>query len=262
MNIVVCIKQVPESKEVKINPKNGKIVREGVTNVINAQDKNALEEALRLRELHGGKISVISMGPPQADSALREALALGADEAYLLCDRAFGGADTIATSYVLACGIRKLGAFDLILCGTETIDGCTAQVGPMIAELLGIPHVMYVHKVQPGSGAVQVERTIDGADEELKARLPALLTAVPQLNSVRFTSLTGVLDAYNEGHVTVWSAADIDLDPAKAGAAGSCTQTRSLNKVKNTRPPVHMLSGSVGEMADALAAQLEKSNLL
>ena len=262
MNIVVCIKQVPESKEVKIDPKTGKIMRNGVTNVINAQDKNALEEALRLRQLHGGEVTVITMGPPQADSALREALAMGADKAYLLCDRAFGGADTVATSYALYCGIKKLGSYDIILCGTETIDGCTAQVGPEIAELLGIPQVTYAHKVTIAKDIVRVERTIDGADEELEAKMPVLLTVVKQLNDVRITPLTGVLDAYTEGCVTVWSAADIDCNPDKVGVPGSRTQTRSLDKVKSTRPAVTMLNGSVDEMVKQLAVEFEKRNLL
>ena len=134
MNIVVCIKQVPDTTEVKIDPKTGTLMREGVPSIVNPDDKHAVEEALRLREAAGGKVTAISMGPPQADDALREVSAMGADEVILLCDRAFAGADTLATSYALATCIKKLGKYDLVLCGREAIDGDTAQIGPQMAE--------------------------------------------------------------------------------------------------------------------------------
>ena len=146
MQIIVCLKQVPNTNEVKFDPKTGSLIREGVASIINPDDKNALEEALSLREQNGGKVTVISMGPAQAEFALREALAMGADEAILLSDRAFAGADTWATSFTLAQGIKKLGNFDLILCGRQAIDGDTAQVGPGIAEHLDLPQVTYLRR--------------------------------------------------------------------------------------------------------------------
>jgi electron transfer flavoprotein beta subunit len=148
MKMIVCIKQVPDTTDVKIDPKTGTLIREGVPSIINPDDKHAIEEALRLKEKFGGNVTVISMGPPQADDALREALAMGVDETILLCDRAFAGADTLATSYTLATTIQKIADYDIVICGRQAIDGDTAQIGPQMAEYLGVPQVTYVRDVK------------------------------------------------------------------------------------------------------------------
>ncbi|MBU1614205.1 electron transfer flavoprotein subunit beta/FixA family protein, partial [bacterium] len=158
MNIIVCIKQVPETHNVRINPETNTLIREGVESIVNPFDENALEAALQLREKHGGKITVLSMGPPQAETSLRHTIAMGVDEAVLLSDRAFAGADTLATAYTLSSGIRKMGDFDLILCGKQAIDGDTAQVGPELAEILGIAQAAYVRKIEVKDGRLEVER--------------------------------------------------------------------------------------------------------
>ncbi|MCY6485934.1 electron transfer flavoprotein subunit beta/FixA family protein, partial [Clostridium aestuarii] len=174
MNIVVCLKQVPDTTEVKIDPKTGTLIREGVPSIINPDDKNALEEALRLKDANEAKVTVISMGPPQAEAALREAIAMGADEAVLISDRAFAGADTLATSHALAAALKKLD-YDIIFAGRQAIDGDTAQVGPEIAEHLGLAQVTYVEKVEVKEDALKVRRALEDGYEELEIKMPCLL---------------------------------------------------------------------------------------
>src|SRR3712207_398582 len=176
MNIVVCLKQVPDTNEVKIDPVKGTLIREGVPSIINPDDKNALEEALILKEQQGAKVTVVSMGPPQAETALREALAMGADEAVLISDRAFAGADTLATSIALAAAIKKL-EYDVVFAGRQAIDGDTAQVGPEIAEHLGIPQVTYVEKVDVEGDKLTVRRALENGYVVLEVQTPCLLTA-------------------------------------------------------------------------------------
>ena len=181
MNIVVCIKQVPDTNEVKIDPKTGTLIREGVPSIINPDDKNALEEALVLKDKHGANVTVISMGPPQAEKALREALAMGADEAILITDRAFAGADTLATSNALAGALRKL-KYDIIFAGRQAIDGDTAQVGPGIAVHLDIPQITYVEKVEIDGSSLKVRRAWEDGYETIQVNTPVLLTAIKELN--------------------------------------------------------------------------------
>ena len=197
MNIVVCMKQVPDTTEVKIDPATGTLIREGIPSIINPDDKSGLEAALVLKDKVGARVTVLSMGPPQADLALREALAMGADEAVLLSDRAFGGADTWATSTTIAAALRKLG-FDLIVCGRQAIDGDTAQVGPQIAEHLGIPHVSYVSELELTGDAVVVKRVFEDGYQRIKAKLPCLLTALKDMNAPRYMSVAGIFDAYKK----------------------------------------------------------------
>ena len=190
MKIIVLMKQVPNTNEVKIDPKTGTLIREGVPSIINPDDKNALEEALKIKEEKGGSVTVLTMGPPQADFALREALAMGADEAILLTDRVFAGADTWATSLALAKAIQKIGEYDLIFAGRQAIDGDTAQVGPEIAEHLGLPQVTYVRKVVSLEGnKVVVERALEDGYEVIECQLPAVLTAIKELNVPRYPSV-------------------------------------------------------------------------
>ena len=183
MNIVVCLKQVPDTTVVKIDPKTGTLIRDGVPSIINPEDKHALEAALQLKDNHGAHVTVVSMGPPQAKNALREALCMGADEAILLTDRAFGGADTLATSKTIAAAIKKLD-YDIIFGGRQAIDGDTAQVGPEIAEHLGIPQVTYVQDVKIEEDGVLVNRALEDGYELIKVQEPVLLTAIEELNDL------------------------------------------------------------------------------
>ena len=226
MNIVVCMKQVPDTTEVRIDPITGTLVREGIPSIINPDDKSGLEAALELKDEAGAKVAVLSMGPPQAELALREALAMGADEAILLSDRAFGGADTWATSSTLAAALRKL-PHDLVVCGRQAIDGDTAQVGPQIAEHLGLPHVSYVSelRLEPEGKSVVVKRVFEDGYQMIRVKLPCLLTCLKDMNKPRYMSVGGVFDSYAK-EVKVWSLADIDVDPANIGLKGSPTRVK------------------------------------
>jgi electron transfer flavoprotein beta subunit len=195
MNIIVCIKQVPDTAEVKINPETGTLIREGVPSIVNPLDMHAIEAGLRIKEKVGGKLTVITMGPPQAETALREAISMGADDALLLSDRAFAGSDTWATSYTLSRAIEKLGA-DIIICGKQAIDGDTAQVGPEVAEFLNIPHISYVRKIEDVTkDSIRVQRLMDEGYDIVESTLPVLLTVVKELNEPRLPSLKGKIAA-------------------------------------------------------------------
>lgn len=251
MNIIVCIKQVPETTDVRINPETNTLMREGVKAIINPFDMYAIEEAVRLKERFGGKISVISMGPPQADQALREAISMGADEGYLVCDRAFAGSDTWATSYTLAGAIKKLGAFDLIICGKQASDGDTAQVGPGISTHLNIPQVTYVKKVEEATDkSMRLERMLEEGYEIIETPLPALLTVVKEINEPRIPSLKGLMRA-KSAKITILTQKELNLDPQQIGLCGSPTQ---VVKIFTPAPRVggQMLKGEVGEVVKQL----------
>lgn len=224
MNIVVCLKQVPDTTEVKIDPKTGTLIREGVPSIINPDDKNALEEALALKEKVGAKVTIISMGPPQAEVALREAIAMGADEAILISDRAFAGADTLATSNALAGALKKLD-YDIVFAGRQAIDGDTAQVGPEIAEHLNIPQITYVEKVEVEGDSLKVQRAWEDGYEVIKVKTPVLLTAIKELNEPRYMHMANIFETYKK-EIKVWSAADIDVDRSLLGLAGSPTKVK------------------------------------
>jgi electron transfer flavoprotein alpha/beta subunit len=227
MEILVCVKQVPDTTEVKIDPQTNTLIRQGVPSIVNPFDKNAVEAAIQLKEKHGGKVTVFSMGPPQAKDALKECLAMGADEAVLISDRAFGGSDTLATSYTLAAGIRKLGKFDVILCGKQAIDGDTAQVGPEIAEYLDIPQITYVAKVEINGDTVRVEREHEEGYEIIETTMPVLLTVVKSINEPRLPTVKGTMKA-NRKEIPVITVNDVEVDPDRLGLKGSPTQVRRI----------------------------------
>lgn len=261
MKILVCVKQVPDTNEVKIDPVKGTLIRDGVPSILNPDDANALEEALKIKdENHGTTVVVISMGPPQAAFMLRECLAMGADEAYLLSNRAFGGADTCATSTTLAAGIRKIGDVDIIFAGRQAIDGDTAQVGPQVAQRLDIPVVTYVQDVQLKDGKVTVQRQLEDGYEVIELKTPCLLTAVKELNKPRYMSVGGIVDAYNK-EIQVWGHEDVDLAPDDCGLKASPTQVfRSF-----TPPPKgkgEMLTGTINVMAASLIGKLKEKHML
>jgi len=227
VNIIVCIKQVPDTSEIKINPETNTLMREGVPSIINPFDLNAIEEALQVREKTGGKVTVLTMGPPQAETSLRDAIAMGADEAVLLSDRAFAGSDTWATSYTLAKAIEKLGA-DIIFCGKQAIDGDTAQVGPETAEFLNIPHVSYIRKIEEVTDkSIRVQRLMDEGYDVVESSLPVLLTVVKELNEPRMTSLKGKMKA-KKAEIKVMGFADIEADENSLGLKGSPTQVKNI----------------------------------
>lgn len=261
MNIVVLIKQVPDTTDVRIDPKTGTLIREGVPSIINPDDKHAIEEALHLREKYGGKVTVLTMGPPQALDALREAKAMGTDENILLSDRAFAGADTWATSYTLATAIKKVGDYDLIICGRQAIDGDTAQVGPQIAECLDLPQITYVRKMEIQGKKLKAERALEDGFEKIEATLPALITVIKDLNKPRYPSVRGIVEACREAEFPVWTAKDIDADPKKIGLEGSPTQVK-----RSFAPEPHgggiILEGTVEDMANDLVSRLKDDNVV
>jgi electron transfer flavoprotein beta subunit len=256
MNIIVCIKQVLDAKDVHLDPVTNNLVREGVPSIMNPYDHYAVEEAVRLRELLGGKVTVLTMGPPQAEEVLRQAVSCGADHGVLVSDRAFAGADTWATSYTLAMAVQVIGAFDLILLGKQAIDGDTAQVGPSLAMRLGIPYVTCVQKVREAtdSGLI-LERMMDDGYDLLAVDYPVLLTVVKGINQPRVPSLKGKMRAKTM-EMRKLSAADIGADPLCIGLPGSPTQVEKVFS-----PPVRsqgtVFTGSLDEQIDQLVDSLK-----
>ncbi|MDP3451493.1 MAG: electron transfer flavoprotein subunit beta/FixA family protein [Bacteroidales bacterium] len=223
MKIVVCIKQVPDTTEIKINPVTGTLIRDGVPSIINPDDKSGLEVALKLKDKYGAEITVITMGPPQADAVLREAMAMGADKAILLTDRKFAGADTLATSNALSAALRKID-WDLIIAGRQAIDGDTAQVGPQIAEFLDIPQISYVKDLDfDGETQFTIKRETEEGYQILQAEMPLLITVLSSANKPRYMSVGGIVEAV-EKDVLVLGAADIDADENRLGLKGSPTK--------------------------------------
>ncbi|MCK4261736.1 electron transfer flavoprotein subunit beta/FixA family protein [bacterium] len=263
MNIIVCIKQVPDTESlgsVRINGETNTLIREGIPSIINPFDENAIEEALRLKEKHGGKVTVITMGPPQAEEALRKALAMGADEAILLSDPALIGSDTLATSYALSTAIKKIGQFDLILFGKQAIDGDTAQVGPGVAERLGLPQITYVRKLEIENSKVKAQRTLEDAFEVVETKLPAVFMVTKEMNEPRYSSMRGVLRA-KKAQIPVWKATDLDLDKERIGLDGSPTQ---VIKIFTPEPPGkgELLEGTVPEQVEALVSKLREAKVI
>ena len=224
MKIVVCLKQVPDTTVVKIDPKTGTLIRDGVPSIINPEDKHALEAALQLKDNYGAHVTVISMGPPQAKNALREALCMGADEAILITDRAFGGADTLSTSKAIAAAIKEL-EYDIIFAGRQAIDGDTAQVGPEIAEHLNVPQVTYVQDVKVEEDGLIVNRALEDGYELIKVQTPVLLTAIEELNNPRYMNVQYIFDTVNK-EVKMMTAADIDVPVEELGLKGSPTKVK------------------------------------
>lgn len=261
MKIVVCIKQVPDTTNVRINPETNTLMREGVESIINPFDMYALEEGIRLKEKHGGTVIVLSMGPPQVESALREALSLGVDEAILLSDRAFAGADTLATAYTLARGIKKVGKVDVILMGRQAIDGDTGQVGPGVAENLGLPHVTEIRMIEgiEDDGTIIVERLLEDGYVRLKSKLPIVLTVVKEINEPRLPSLKGKMAA-KKAEIPSWNHEDIEFDLQRIGLTGSPTQV-----MKIFTPPKpsggKIFEGDVQQAVTSLFAELREAGI-
>jgi electron transfer flavoprotein beta subunit len=256
VNIVVCIKQVPDSAEVRINPETNTLMREGVPSMINPYDLHAIEAALQLKEKVGGKVTTITMGPPQAEEALREALSMGVDDVRLISDRAFAGSDTWATAYTLHKAVQKTG-FDLILCGKQAIDGDTAQVGPEMAEFLDIPHVAYVKKIEQAmNGSLIVHRMMDDGHDVVEVPLPALLTVVKEINEPRLPSLKGKMAA-KKAVIAKMDLHALGAEEDNVGLKGSPTQVKNIF-APNPRGDRKMLRGNIDEQIDALIEELRR----
>jgi electron transfer flavoprotein beta subunit len=256
LNIIVCVKQVPDTAEIKINPETNTLMREGVPSIINPFDLHAIEAAIQIKEQTGGKVTILTMGPPQAETSLREAIAMGADEAVLLSDRAFAGSDTWATSYTLAKAIEKLGA-DIIFCGKQAIDGDTAQVGPETAEFLNMPHISYIKKIEEVTdNSVKVQRMMDEGYDVVESSLPVLLTVVKELNQPRMASLKGKMAA-KKAEIKTMGMSDIGADENSLGLKGSPTQVRNIfaPEVKAERK---MIEGSPEEQVENLIKELKE----
>jgi electron transfer flavoprotein beta subunit len=257
LHIIVTIKQVPDTREVRIDPKTNTLIREGVPSIVNPEDRNAIEAALRLREKHGGKITVITMGPPQAEEALAEALAMGADHAVLLTDRVFAGADTLVTAFTLSRAVRKLEPFDLIICGRQAIDGDTAQVGPQLAGFLDLPQITYATKLTLKDTTLIAERSLEDGIEVVRVKLPVLVTVTADINQPRYPSLFKLQDACSGSSITTWHARHINVPQDMLGLAASPTW------VKKIFTPTHekrgtVITGTEKEMAAVLLRKLKE----
>lgn len=262
MKIVVCVKQVPNTNEIKINPETGTLIRDGVESILNHDDANALEQALKIKDENPDTtVTVITMGPPQAKEMLQECIAMGADEAILLSDRALGGSDTWATSNALAAGIRKIGDYDLIFAGRQAIDGDTAQVGPQIAEKLGLAQVTYVKEFRMEGKDIYVKRALEDGYEELKVKLPCVLTAIKELNTPRYMSIRGILKGA-KAEIKVWGAEEIGVDKSTVGLKASPTNVFRSFTPKPKGKGITVEGDTAKELAENLLTDLRKKHII
>ena len=262
MNIIVTVKQVPDTQEVKIDSKTGTLMRDGVPSIINPDDKNAIEEALRIKaSCDDVEVTALSMGPPQAGTALREVLAMGVDRAILVSDRAFAGADTLATSYMLSIAIKKIKKYDLILCGRQAIDGDTGQVGPQIAEVLGLPQATFAEEINIQGNVVTVKSNFDSVIRVIEMKTPALITVSNRINKPRFKTMNGVLRAFRDKEVVTWTTKDLKLNPMRIGINGSPTWVRKTFVPSHSRDGLVIEKGSMEIAEDILDYLLEKALL-
>lgn len=262
MDILVCVKQVPDTTEIKINYETNTLIREGVPSIVNPFDAYALEVAVRLKEKHGGTVTVLSMGPDQAKAALKECLSVGADKAYLLSDRAFGGSDTLATSYILASAIHSLGKFDLIMCGKQAIDGDTAQVGPEIAEHLDIPQVTYALDADvTEDGKVIIKKETETGYEMVETQIPALLTVVKTEFEPRMASVKAKIAA-NRKPIDVITSQDITIDLSRAGLKGSPTKVKKTYTPPMKGDSVVIKEETAKESVDKLISILDEKSII
>ena len=264
MKIVVCAKQVPDTTEVKLDPKTGTLIRDGVPSIINPDDKAGIEAALQLKEKCPGRtVTVLSMGPAQADVALREALAMGCDEAILVTDRAFGGADTWATSSTIAAALKKID-YDVIITGRQAIDGDTAQVGPQIAEHLGLPQVSYAEKVEIDGDSLKVQRQFEDRYHIIKVKMPCVITALAELAEPRYMTVSGIVDAYDSKEVKVWGLEDLKdtVDEANIGLKGSPTRVKQSFTKQPKAAGTVLKDLTPDEAVDAIVAKLKEKYII
>jgi electron transfer flavoprotein beta subunit len=257
MDIIVCIKQVPGSTDIKIDPATNTLIRDSADAVINPFDAHAVEAGVALKEQYGGSVKVLSMGPPQASEAIKQAISVGVDEGFLISDKEFAGADTLATSYTLSAAVRKMASYDLIICGKQTLDGDTGQVGPEMANHLGIPCTTFIRKiVEVKDGFMKAERLIEEGYEIVEFPLPAVISVVKELNEPRMPSIRGLMAA-KKAEVPVWTAQDIEADKERIGLSGSptwvvktFTPVREKNNVIFEGEPEKQVSDLVARLRD------------
>lgn len=261
MKILVFVKQVPDTTDVKLDPKTGNLNREGVESIMNPLDANAVEAALTLREAHGGTVVAISMGPPQAEDVLKKALAMGCDEAVLLSGRAFGGADTLATGYVLSKAAEKVGDYDLLLFGRHASDGETAQTGPIVAAFLGIPQITLASTLAVEDGWVVATRATEDGTERVRAKLPALVTVCAEINQPRYATPINIMKAMKKPR-QVWDHAAIEADPARCGIPGSPSITKRLFEPVHAQLDTEFFTGDVDAMAAQFVDMLQAHHLV
>jgi len=259
--IIVPFKQIVDIKEIKVDPSTQTPITVGIPRKISDVDKNALEEAIRIKEKHGGKVIAITVGPPEAKTALRETLAMGVDEAYLLSDPIFEGSDTLATARILAKTIEKLGEFDLIICGEMSLDGLAAQVGPRLAELLDIPQITYVRKVTIEEDKVIAEKDLEEEYEIVEAKMPVLLTVTREINEPRIPSLRDIMKASRK-EIKIWTANDIGMSKEEVGSEGSAVQILKVTVPKVERKGVLVEAETVEEAAEELVKMIFKEGVL
>ncbi|MHA1146789.1 MAG: electron transfer flavoprotein subunit beta/FixA family protein [Promethearchaeota archaeon] len=268
MKIFICIKQVPDTQEVRIDPKTNTLIRQGIPSIMNPHDKHAVELGLTLKEKHGAEVIALSMGPPQAEEVLREALAMGADKAYLLTDRAFAGADTLATSHTLALAVKKImseGAKDekyIVICGVQAIDGDTAQVGPEMAEELGIPQITYVIDFKLEGNKSITERAFRSEEiVVIETQLPVLVSVVKEINHPRYPSLSSIVNAYSKKEVVYLDADALDAKKENIGLTGSMTEVWKIFTPERKGEHI-MLQGSIEDMTGKLCQYLKEDKLI
>lgn len=263
LNIAVCVKPVPDPDhydKIQIHPVTKTLVRQGIPTILNPLDKNALEEALRIKEKHGGKVSLFSMAPPDAVETLRQGLAMGADEAYLLSDRAFAGADTLATSYTLSLGIQKAGSYDLVILGNESADGATAQVPSQLGEWLGMAHLMNTEQLEVSEdGTATAKMKTDTGYIEYKIKLPAVIAVRRDINKPRYIAIKGII-ASKKKKIEVWGVKELSPDAAKIGLKGSPTQPGAVY-IPDISRKGEELTGTPEEIVDKLIARLRAAGV-
>jgi len=263
LNIAVCIKPVPDSKyydKITIDPATKTWDRSGIPMVIGDIDKNALETAIAIREKLGGKVSVFSMAPEYTKDKLTEALAMGADEAFLLSDRAFAGADTLATSFTLAAGIRKAGNFDLVVTGNESDDGSTGQVSAQLGEWLGLPHLMNITRIEASEKELTLQTLTETGFSNYSVQLPAVIGVTRKVNKPRLINIMGMLKAKSKP-LTIWKVEDLGVDPSLLGLKGSPTQPGDIY-IPQTGRKAEKLEGSAEEIADRIVLELRKAGII
>ena len=261
MKIIVCLKQVPGTTEVKIDSRTNTLIRQGIKNIINPFDAYALEEGVRLKERFGGEVTVICMGPPQAEEALREAVSLGSDRAILLSDGDFAGADTLATAYTLSRAIEKIGEYDLVICGRQTIDGDTGQVGPELAEMLEKPFIAYVSAIEEiNEGLMRVQRMVEDGHEIIETPLPSVITVVKEINVPRLPSLRGIARA-KSANIPAWNAEELGADRSLTGLSGSATRVIKVFTPQRTSHG-EILRGELESQVGSLIGKLKDSRLI
>lgn len=261
MKILVFVKQVPDTTDVKLDPKTGNLNREGVESIMNPLDANAVEAALQLKEKYGATVVAVSMGPPQAEAVLKKALAMGCDEAVLLSDRAFGGADTLATGYVLAKAAEKIGDYDLLIFGRHASDGETAQTGPVTAAFLGIPQITLATSLDVQDGWAVCTRDTEDSTELVHAKLPALVTVCAEISEPRYATGAGIMKALKKPRATL-DCKDLEADPARCGIPGSPSVTKRLFEPKREKIDTSIFSGDAAEIARQFVDMLESQHLI